>query len=365
MATAAMQVAVETPAVETPGIYSYTGLLALAVSAPQYAVEGLINEGQTALFAGYFGVGKTMFAGQLSIALATGRNFLGRRVHRPFKTIFLDFETGPGAIKERLARQVEAARLTDEEKQLLGQNWIYVDGMDETCSLFGLQMDATGAEKLRDFLNQQEAEVLFIDNLGWFVDGDLQDSEDVRSLYHSLRQLKTSCPSLKNGFILMLHHLVKPTGDRANRCSLLTAPREYLSLARGSQRLLDFAECRLALAEDISDDQVLHIVNGVNRTAVVDALIIQLGLETLSFDLHEDTQLRYSQAFEGKAKQRQIYEALPAAFSWTEALRTEIGGRRITKDTLSSTLRTASLNKFVSHDRNDGRYTKLFLPPGK
>jgi AAA domain len=360
MATAAVQVAVE-PAVQTPGIYSYEGLLALAVNAPQYAVEGLINEGQTALFAGYFGVGKTMFAGQLSIALATGRGFLGRRVHRPFKTIFLDFETGPGAIKERLARQVEAARLTDEEVQLLGQNWIYVNAMDEACSLYGLQMNATGFEKLADFVNQQQAEVLIIDNLGWFVDGDLQDSEDVRKLYQSLRELKTTCSSLKNGLVLMLHHLVKPTGDRTNRCSLLTAPREYLSLARGSQRLLDFAECRLALAEEVSDGQVLHLMNGVNRTAVVDPLIIQLSTETLSFDLHEDAQLRYTQAFEGKAKQRQIFEALPKLFSWTEALRTEVEGKRVTKDTLSNTLRTASLNKFVSREE-DGRYTKLYPP---
>jgi hypothetical protein len=362
MAAPAMQVAVEAPVVETPGIYSYESLLTLAVSAPQYAVEGLMNEGQTTVFAGYFGVGKTMFAGQLSIAFATGRSFLGRRVHRPYKTIFLDFETGPGAIKERLAKQVEAAHLTDGEKQLLGRNWVYVNAMDETCSLYGLQMNATGFEKLVAFLNQKGAEVLIIDNLGWFSDGELEDAEDVKSLYQSLRDLKTACPSLKNGLILMLHHLVKPTGDRANRCKLLTAPREYLSLARGSQRLLDFAECRLALAEEVLDGQVLHIVNGVNRTAVVDALIIQLGTETLSFDLHEDTQLRYSQAFEGKARQRQIFETLPEAFSWTEALRTEVEGKRVSKDTLSGTLRTASLNKFLSHDEN-GRYMKLFLPP--
>jgi AAA domain len=358
MATPAVQIAVK-----PTGIYSLGSLLSLDVEAPHYAVEGLINEGQTAVFAGYFGVGKTMFAGQLSIATSTGRDFLGRQIHRPRKTVFIDFETGAGAIKERMERQVEAAQLTDEQRQLLGQNWTYVNALDEDCPLFGFRLDDKNIDQIATFLRAYETEVLIIDNLGWFAHCELQDPEQVMKFYRNLRQLKTVCPSLKKGAILLLHHLVKPSSDRANRCNLLTAPREYLSQSRGSQRLLDFAECRLALAEEIVEGQVLHIVNGVNRTGAVDALIMQLGTDTLSFDLHEDTRLRYTQAFEGKARQRAVYEALPEEFSWTEALSLLISGKRITKDTLSNTLRTAQANKFMVRDEN-GRYRKLFQPQG-
>jgi hypothetical protein len=205
-------------------------------------------------------------------------------------------------------------------------------------------------------------EVFIADNLGWFVKGELNDPEDVKHFYGVLRDLKTECLSLQRGFILMLHHLVKPHGDKTRRSSLLTAPREYLSQARGSQRLLDFAECRLALAEELCGDQIVHIVNGVNRTGVVDALVLQLRQETLSFDLHEDTQLRYHQVFAGKSRQRQVFEALPEEFTWTEAIAIPIGGKAVTKDTLSETLRTTQVNRFVLRDPATKKYRKVFRP---
>jgi AAA domain len=350
-------------AIEVPGIYPFESLMSLEVAPPCPAVEGLINEGQNAIFAGYFGVGKTMFAGQLSISLATGRPFVGRAVRRRYKTVFMDFETGPGAIRQRLAKQVEAMHLTEEERAALDENWIYINTLDEKSEFYSWQMDQEGLVKLAKFLNEVGAEVLIADNLGWFVKGELDDPKHVKDFYAILRDLKTACPSLQHGFILMLHHLVKPNGDKTNRCSLLTAPREYLSMARGSQRLLDFAECRLALAEELCGDQIVHIVNGVNRTGVVDVLVMQLRPETLSFDLHEDTQLRYNQAFTGKARRKQVFELLPdEEFTWTEALAIRIGGKAVNKDTLSETLRTARGNGFVVQDPATKKYKKVFRP---
>ncbi|MGO9575894.1 MAG: AAA family ATPase [Terriglobales bacterium] len=110
-------------AIEVPGIYPFESLMSLDVAPPCHAVEGLVNEGQNAIFAGYFGVGKTMFAGQLSISLATARPFLGRGVRRRYRTVFMDFETGPGAIQQRLAKQVEAMHLNEEERAALAENW--------------------------------------------------------------------------------------------------------------------------------------------------------------------------------------------------------------------------------------------------
>ena len=351
-------------AIEVPGIYPFEILMSLNVTPPCHAVEGLINEGQNTIFAGYFGVGKTMLAGQLSICLATGRPFVGRAVRRRYKVVFMDFETGPGAIQQRLAKQVEAMHLTEEERTALDKNWTYVNTLEEKSEFYGWQMDEAGLAKLAKFLNGVEAEVLIADNLGWFVKGDLDDPKEVKRFYGTLRDLKTECPSLQHGFILMLHHLVKPTGDREKRCSLLTAPREYLSQARGSQRLLDFAECRLALAEELCGDQIVHIVNGVNRTGVVDALIMQLQQETLTFDLHEDGQLRYTQAFAGKARQKQVFDLLPdGEFTWTEAIMTiRIGDKPVSKDTLSGMLRTARGNGFVVQDPETKKYKRVFRP---
>jgi AAA domain len=349
--------------IEAAGIYQFQDFMNLTLRPPTPAVEGLINEGQNGIFAGYFGVGKTMFASQLSLSLATSRDFLGRMVSRPYKVVFLDYETGPGTIKERISRQQETAGLTDSDREALSKHWIYVNALDELCPFYGLQMDDEGLARLTGFLDDAEAEVLIVDNLGWFIDGDLTDPDDVKKLYQRFRELRARCRSMQAGIILLLHHLTKP-GEKSGRCSLLTAPREYLSMARGSQRLLDYAECRLALAEEVVDDQVFHIINGINRSGAVDPMVVQLGFETLSFALHEDAQFRYKQAFNGKPIQKQLFEALPGEqFTWTQAKTIALNGKPVTPDTLSATLRTAKFNQFITQDTLTKHYRKVFLGP--
>lgn len=349
----------ELPGVELPGIYSFEQLMSLTVPPPTHVVDGLINMGQNAILGGYFGVGKTMLAGQLSIALATGHEFLRREVLKPYKVVFLDFETGPGAIRERIVKQLKTASLTSSERQRFEDNWIYVNAQDEECPLYGLQINKAGLMKLKLFLIEKNAEVLIIDNLGWFADADLNDPEDVKAFYGDLRELRNGCPLLKDGVILLLHHFTKP-GERSQNYSLLTTPREYLSLMRGSQRLLDFAECRLALAEVLIGEQTVHIINGINRTTVVQPMILQLGSETLSFDIHEDNKLRYNQAFIGKPRQKQLFEALPMEFTWSEAKEVPLNGKRVSPDTLSAAIKTAKLNGFLSPvDPMTRKYRKI------
>jgi RecA-family ATPase len=178
-------------AIEVPGIYPFGTLMSLEVAPPRHAVEGLVNEGQNAILAGYFGVGKTMFAGQLTISLATGRSFVGRAVRRRYKVVFMDFETGPGPIQQRLVKQVAAMHLTEEERAALDENWFYVNTLDEKSQFYGWQMDQEGLVKLAKFLKEVGAEVLIADNLGWFVKGELNDPEDVKEFYGILRDLKT------------------------------------------------------------------------------------------------------------------------------------------------------------------------------
>jgi len=97
----------------------------------------------------------------------------------------------------------------------------------------------------------------------------------------------------------------------------------------------------------------------VNRTGCVDPLTIQLLPETLSFDLHEDNQLRYTLAFAGKARQKQVFESLPEEFTWSDGLRTSVEGKAVSKDTLSGALRTAKVNRFVVQDPATKKYRKV------
>ena len=97
------------------GVFNFTELMALNIERPGEIIEGLICERQNALLMGRFGVGKTMFGTQMTLHLATGRDFLGRKITRPLKTMYVDFENDLGDIKDRLAKQSSALGLTAQE----------------------------------------------------------------------------------------------------------------------------------------------------------------------------------------------------------------------------------------------------------
>ena len=119
---------------------------------------------------------------------------------------------------------------------------------------------------------------------------------------------------------------------------------------RGSQRLLDFAECRLALAEELCGDQIVHIVNGVNRTGAVDALTIQLLPET--YRLISTRTLSFDTTWHSRARpDKSRFLNRCRGIHMDGSAGDSIGGKAVTKDTLSGMLRTAKVNRFVVQDR--------------
>jgi hypothetical protein len=138
------------------------------------------------------------------------------------------------------------------------------------------------------FLDRVQPEILILDNLGLFIHGDVKETEDVHQFYATLNELRRKHDCLKNGVILALHHLTKPNEYQP---SLLDSPREFLARTRGSGRLLDYAQARLALAIESDDCDPFHVCNGIIRTGSVTPLLMQLNEETLCFEQHEDKRM--------------------------------------------------------------------------
>ena len=111
--------------------YSYEDLMRAPFRKPQPVVGGLVHEGHTAVFAGAFGQGKTFFGLQLSVSLAIGRDFLGRKITRPYRTVFVDADNGKGEIKDRVATLVSTLNLSEPESANLFANWRLEDYEDE------------------------------------------------------------------------------------------------------------------------------------------------------------------------------------------------------------------------------------------
>jgi len=308
----------------------------------------------------------------MTLHLATGREFLGRKIIRPFKTMYVDFENDLGDIKDRLNKQSSALGLTEQERASLESNWSFVDSGDPERLLYGMKLDA-GVEEfgpLVTLVKEHKPEVLVIDNLGLVATkGDLKETEDAATFYANLKYLRSAHDSLRNGAIVVLHHLTKP-GERegASPVSLLTSPYEFLSRAKGTGRLLDFARARLALAQEtIGNTPGCYVLNGINRSLDLEASILQFNPETLSFERHEDQNLRFDAVFGRRPRATEICLQLPEEFTWSqaEAMQDPKTGKRFNKGTLSEALKLGGKNGFLIQDSETKRYRKLFCGPAQ
>jgi hypothetical protein len=353
------------------GVFNFKELMALNIERPKEIIEGLLCERQNALLMGRFGVGKTMFGTQMTLHLAIGRDFLGRKITRPLKTMYVDFENDLGDIKDRLNKQSSALGLTEQERASLESNWAFVDSGDPERLLYGMKLDQGSKEfePLVMLVKEHKPEVLVIDNLGLVATkGDLKETEDAAAFYANLKILRSAHDSLRNGAIVVFHHLTKP-GERegASPVSLLTSPYEFLSRARGTGRLLDFARARLALAQEaIGKTPGCYIVNGINRSLDLEPLILQFNTDTLCFERHDDQNLRFDAVFGRRLRAREIYFQLPEEFSWSqaEAILDQKTNKPFNKGTLSEALKLGIKNGFLLQDAAK-RYKKLFSGPAQ
>jgi hypothetical protein len=326
------------------------------------AVDGLLCEGQNCVHAGGFGVGKTMWWLQASLCIASGHDVAGRKVQRPFRVAFIDFENDIGEIKGRIRCQIDALRLNAAERRLVDENFIYYNATDPDDPLYGIALDNRAPEDklhksihpLSEFISKSKPEFLILDNGGLVCPSELKEPDDVRKLRKNLKELRAKHTSLQDGAINMLHHLTKPgqklpSGDRN---TLLYSPREWLAQVRGSGRLMDYVEARLGITEEEVKGKRLYVVNGINRSLAVIPLVMEFDTESLLFNPVADEKVRLACLFVNAEKKQVIAEALrqlPNEFSFTQAeqLKDHETGCQFNNKTLSGTLKVLVAHNFL------------------
>ena len=344
--------------------FNYQELMELTIQRPKAVIEGLICERQNALLMGRFGVGKTMLGLQMSLSLATGREFVGRKVAKAYRTLIIDCENDLGDVKDRIVKQHDALGLTEADHALLTANWRYASAADPRSEFYGMRLDEGEFAGLRDLVRQYDPEVLIIDNLGFVVaKGDLKEADEAKNFYTNLGMLRNESESLRNGVIIVMHHLTKPGESLPTDggSSLLTSPDVFLSRARGSGRVLDFAQARLAISEERAGSETYYVLHGINRSTVPVPLILQFNTDTLCFEKHENQQLRFEQVFCTRRKGREIYEAWPDVFTWSEAekLTNPRTGKPFNKDTTNKTRQTGLDEGFLRYNCDTKQYHKI------
>jgi hypothetical protein len=344
------------------GVYSFDALQELKVSL-EPCIEGIANEGQIVVLAGSFAIGKTLFSLQMSIALAIGHEFVGRKLARPRTVAYLDMEDGAVLTRSRLEKQIAGMLLSAEAMKLVRSNWLYLDG-DAEGPLQWLRLNNDGFKKLQVFVQKHKTEVLVLDNFGRVFPGKEVDEHNVRAFFADLTKLRTECPSLQKGLILLPHHVTKPSLDATkSKPSLLRDSYEWLSRVRGSGRILDFSQVRLGLdAEELAGDRY-YVLNGVGKSVSIQPLILERDPESLIFDLNQDKDLVVCEVFSETPKQKELFDLIttdkPIRHKDLKEMKTK-EGKQFQNDTISQMLKRAVNNKLLEQ-LSDGSYRRIML----
>ncbi len=331
--------------------YSFDELIDSEHQEPQYAVEDLLIEGHHGIIAGPYASGKTFLGIQLSVSLATGMDFMGRKVRGPYRVAFIDLENGASEFKSRVAKLVDRAKMSDAERDLLNTHWRYHDATEPDDSLYGLTLEPAGFQRLHGYIDKYGPEVIIIDCYGKAVPWEEKNEERTKDLLTRIARLQKDT-TLRDGLFLQFHHPTKPSAD-AVWPSLLDSPREWLGRVRGTGRLLDFSPIRLGFdTVSAANRESAHVVNGFIR-GQLSPLILERN-EAGFFDIHSDKDFLVRSLFGKATKQFELFEAVrdrleeQPSITWTEISKIRpTAGTKFHTNTISETLRTACTNKLL------------------
>lgn len=159
-----------------------------------------IVEGSKGLFVGLSKTGKTTMAENLAISIAVGKNeYLGFPLSGiPKKVLFVNLEE---SYKIRTLRNIkQISKLTPPQKDLFDEN--YISTPDDFPEFMNSDEDWT---KLRDYIIDSEADVIFIDSLSHMIKGQIESSEVCLKFVQKFRD----CMSTLKKTTIVVHHNVK------------------------------------------------------------------------------------------------------------------------------------------------------------
>jgi len=207
-----------------------------------FVVRDLIPEATVNIAVGDSGLGKTAWAYQLGLAVATGVPFIGHET-RQGRVVYFDLENGTGQVVE-VARRLCAHLGVDS---FPGENFFVLTLGD-------------GARKLADIVKQCQPSLVIIDTLraGW-PEAE-KDNECAAKLLNMQRSLARE---FGTAFIL-LHHTKKPTHHAfGGSPSLEHGPiMGWLLEAAGARALVNQTDVRIGFDRPKQNDDVALIIKG-------------------------------------------------------------------------------------------------------
>jgi len=185
---------------------------------------GLLSIGDIMVLGGGSKMGKSVFVMNMGLCLAAGRPFLDRfEVPKPVDVLYLQGEISDKSIKGRMERMVYDFDFLDEVDERF--HGISVKGMKLTRNI--------SLDHLRGVIRQFNAQVLIVDPLYKFFDGDENYAKDMAAFFDRIDWLTDSLKICT----VIVHHHGKPSEVKKRGAQNL----------RGSSAIFDYGDSYLTL----------------------------------------------------------------------------------------------------------------------
>jgi hypothetical protein len=281
-----------------PGFINLYELEELCQQAPpDYLVEGLLPAGDVHVAVGDSGLGKTAWAYQLGLCVASGKPFLGHAV-RQSPVVYYDMENG---------RQ----QVLDLAHGLCRH--LAIKGFPRDFFLFLNEGDRPKTEYA---LARQKAGLVIIDSLRAFE----PDAEMENSNMAALLEILRSNARKHHAAVLLVHHIRK-SNDYDRAASLEETPTmEWLQRASGARALANQTNTRIALALPDKADAALVMKSFVKLKGETGSIYLQRVSDEAGEPI--GYQRLVGPGLLGNADQEAAFAKLPERFSFKQAKQT-------------------------------------------
>ena len=210
---------------------------------PAFIWAGRIPRGHVTLLGAHGGVGKSMLALQLAVAVCLGADFLGASTERG-KVLFFSGEDAGPVLRHRLGH---IAAHFNASPHRLAESLTILDGSDEPAlyrevAQFGIRTGepTPGFNRLGEIIREVQPDLVIVDNASDVFEASENDRASVRGFMRSLRKLFPD-GSEPPAMLLLAHIQKAATGGR------------HAESYSGSTAWHNSARSRLALTADRDD----------------------------------------------------------------------------------------------------------------
>ena len=222
---------------------------------PAFIWAGRIPRGHVTLLGAHGGVGKSMLALQLAVAVCLGADFLGASTE-PGRVLFFSGEDGGPVLRHRLGH---IAAHSGASPHRLAERLVILDATDEPAlyrevSAFGIRTGepTPGFNRLAEIIQEVQPDLVIVDNASDVFEASENDRASVRGFMRQLRQLFPD-GSEPPAMLLLAHIQKQAVGNRG---------AESYS---GSTAWHNSARSRLALTADKDDATRLTLSHDKNN----------------------------------------------------------------------------------------------------